>query len=122
MLPGSLGDGRPDVCPPITSDEWRPQLAPRAGVVFLSAAVLPLPCQFHRILGWCLVDVPALGAFEDPQIRTIATRFDTGQHHAALARRAERPQHRNQRRFETRISFGHGHAPAYMAGACCAPP
>jgi len=69
--------------------------------------VLPLSGQFDRILGRCLVDVAALGAFEDPQIRTVATGFDTGEHHAALTRRAQRPQHRNQRWFETRISFGH---------------
>jgi hypothetical protein len=57
---------------------------------------LPLPDHFDRNLNRCLVDMPALGAFEDPQIRTIATGFDAGQHRAALARLAERPQHWSQ--------------------------
>jgi hypothetical protein len=82
-----------------------PVRAPVLGSFSLGAPVLPLPGQFDRILGRCLVDVPALVAFEDPQIRTIATGFDASQHRAAPARRAERPQHRNW--FETRISFGH---------------
>lgn len=98
-----------------------PSPYPRAGVVFPSAAALPLPDQIDRILGRCLVDVPALGAFEDPRIRTIATGFDAGQHHAALARRAERPQHRNQRWFEARISFGHVML-LRIGGCICAPP
>ena len=67
----------------------------------------PLSGRFHRILSRCLVDVPALGAFEDSQIRTVATGFDAGQHPATLARRAAWPQYRNERWFDTSISFGH---------------
>jgi hypothetical protein len=70
-------------------------------VILLSASPLvvsttagwlsPLPGPFDRFLGGHPVDMSALGAFEDPQIRTIATWFDAGQHHATLARRAEWP-------------------------------
>jgi|SRR5579859_6717291 len=87
----------------------------------LEVAILPLPGRFQGILSRRFVDVPALGAFEDPQIRTAVTRFDAGQHHATLAGRAEWPQYRNERWFETSISFGHGDAPATMAGARCTP-
>jgi hypothetical protein len=80
---------------------------PRTGVVSLNAPVLPLPGQFQRILSRCLVDVSAPRAFEDSQIRTIATGFDVGQLRAALACRAEWPQYRNQRWFQTSVSFGH---------------
>ena len=77
------------------------------GVVSLNAPVLPLPGQFQRILSRCLVDVSALGAFEDSQIWTIATGFDVGPLRATLACRAEWPQYRNQRWFQTSVSFGH---------------
>ena len=85
---------------PIASDEWRPRPRPPCWV-------RTLPGRFQRIFGRCFVDVPALGAFEDSQIGTVATWFDAGQHHATLARRAGWPQYRNQRWFKTTISFGH---------------
>src|ERR1700746_4059136 len=90
-----------------------PSFVPRAGAVFsrlrrTEVALLTLSRRFHRIVSRCLVDVPALGALEDPQIRTVGTGLKAGQHHATLARRAERPQYRNERWFETSISFGEG--------------
>ena len=70
--------------------------APQLSMIFEIAAGWLAAGPFDRFLGGRVVDVPALGAFENPQIRTIATGFDAGQHRAALARLAERPQHWSQ--------------------------
>jgi len=62
----------------------------------IEVAVMPLHRgRFHRILSQYFVDVLALGAFEGPQIRAVRTRFDPGQHHAALTLRAAWPFDRN---------------------------
>jgi len=95
--------------------------APQLSMIFEIAAGWLAAGPFDRFLGGRVVDVPALGAFENPQIRTIATGFDAGQHHATPARRAQWQQHRNQRWLETRISFGHVIL-LLIGGACCAPP
>ena len=58
---------------------------------------MPLHLRFHRVLSQYFVDVLALGAFESPQIGTVGTSFDPGQHHAALTPRAAWPFDRKQR-------------------------
>src|SRR5689334_9340089 len=109
-------DGTAAALPDPADSPRAPQLSMIVGIAagWLAAG------QFDRFLGGRPIDVPALGAFEDPQIRTIATGFDAGQHHATPARRAQWPQHRNQRWFETHIRFGHV-IPMLIGGACCAP-
>ena len=41
--------------------------------------------------------VLALGTFKGPQIGAVRTRFDTGQHHAAVTLRATGPFDRKER-------------------------
>ena len=72
------------------------------------SAARPLrPGRFHRIHSRRFIDVSALGAFEDSQIRAVAAGLDAGQHHATLAHRAEWPRYRNERWIGAGIHFRH---------------
>ena len=51
--------------------------------------------------------VLALGTFKGPQIGAVRTRFDAGQHHAAVTLRATGPFDRKERWFGAIISFRH---------------
>jgi len=69
----------------------------------IELAVVPLRLgRFYLVSSQHLVDELALGAFERPQIRTVATRFNAGQHHATLTRRTAWSCDRNQRWFGAR--------------------
>jgi hypothetical protein len=77
---------------------------PRTG---LRTSGTPGRGQFHRILSQRFVGELAFRAFEGPQIRTVATMFDAGQHHAILTRRTAWPRDRNERWFGASKTFRH---------------
>ena len=107
-MPASLDDGDRIGCPLIISDEWRPWFAPPCQGRFIHHSWPgPRVVLLHRIARRSSANVPAVGAFEDSQIRPVAVQSDADQRHATLARRAGWPGYRNQRRFWTRVDLGH---------------
>ena len=76
-------------------------------------AVLPA-WRFHRITYQHFVDVIAPRTFKGPQIGVGGTRFNAGQHHAALTLRTARPFDGKQRWIGANKSFGHVMHPCWI--------